>query len=170
MIILGVDPGLNITGYGLVNYQPRRTQFIAGGAVKVPRKASFSDKLVYLNQQLGDVVRAYRPDVAVFEETYSNRNPRTSLLLGHARGALIVAAGSLDVPVAEYAARFIKKALTGNGGATKEQVRFMVMNLLKLQELPAEMDVSDALAAALTHCHQLKFKAMQSTDPRPRRK
>ncbi|MCD6235224.1 MAG: crossover junction endodeoxyribonuclease RuvC [Candidatus Marinimicrobia bacterium] len=169
MILLGIDPGLNTTGYGLIDYNPHHTQFIAAGVIKNSRMMIFPDKLHHLYRELGDIIRHYKPELVIIEETYSNRNPRTSLLLGHARGVLMVAARNLEVPVIEYASRYIKKALTGNGGASKEQVRYMVMKLLKLVNLPPEMDTSDALAIALTHCHHMKYESLLYPDKKQRR-
>ncbi len=170
MIILGIDPGLNTTGYGLIDYKPHHTQFIAAGVIKNSRTMDFSDKLHHLYRELGNVIGRYKPELVIIEETYSNRNPRTSLLLGHARGVLMVSARNMDIPVIEYASRYVKKALTGNGGASKEQVRYMVMKLLKLASLPPEMDTSDALAIALTHCHYMKYESLLSSGKKPRRK
>ncbi|MDD3807431.1 MAG: crossover junction endodeoxyribonuclease RuvC [Candidatus Marinimicrobia bacterium] len=160
MIILGIDPGLNSTGYGLIDYMPHHTQFIAGGVIKNRVGTNFPDKLYHLYQEIGAVITHYKPELMIIEETYSNRNPRTSLLLGHARGALIVAGRHYDIPIIEYASRYVKKALTGNGGASKEQVRYMVMKVLNISKLPPEMDTSDALAVALTHCHYMKYKSL----------
>ncbi len=162
MILLGIDPGLNMTGYGLIDYKARHTQFIAAGVIKNSRLKSFPDKLHYLYREIEDVINRYKPELVVIEETYSNRNPRTSLLLGHARGVLMVAVCNKNIPVAEYASRYVKKALTGNGAASKEQVRYMVLKILNIDKLPMEMDTSDALAIALTHCHHMKFQSLQS--------
>lgn len=169
MIILGIDPGLNTTGYGLIDYKPHHTRFIATGIIKNKRTMDFSDKLHHLYREMGDVINRYKPELVIIEETYSNRNPRTSLLLGHARGVLMVIARNLEVPVIEYASRYVKKALTGNGAASKEQVRYMVMKLLGLGTLPPEMDTSDALAIALTHCHKMKYQSLQSPERKTRR-
>jgi len=162
VILLGIDPGLNTTGYGLIDYKVHHTQFIAAGVIKNSRLKAFPDKLHHLYREMGDVLTHYKPELVIIEETYSNRNPRTSLLLGHARGVLMVAASNNKIPVVEYASRYVKKALTGNGAASKEQVRYMVLKILNIDELPIEMDTSDALAIALTHCHQMKFKGLQS--------
>jgi crossover junction endodeoxyribonuclease RuvC len=169
VIILGIDPGLNTTGYGLIDYKPHHTRFIATGIIKNKRTMDFSDKLHHLYREMGDVINRYKPELVIIEETYSNRNPRTSLLLGHARGVLMVIARNLEVPVIEYASRYVKKALTGNGAASKEQVRYMVMKLLGLGTLPPEMDTSDALAIALTHCHKMKYQSLQSPERKTRR-
>jgi len=162
VILLGIDPGLNTTGYGLIDYKAHHTQFIAAGVIKNSRQKTFPDKLQHLYREIQEVLTHYKPELVVIEETYSNRNPRTSLLLGHARGVLMVAACNKDLPVAEYASRYVKKALTGNGAASKEQVRYMVLKILNIDRLPLEMDTSDALAIALTHCHHMKFQALQS--------
>ncbi len=159
-LILGVDPGLNISGYGLIYYSPPRLQFVAAGTVSSPKNASLSQRLLALYDGITAVIKQYQPELFVIEETFYNKNAKTSLILGHARGVLMLAAARNQLPVYEYSARSVKKSITGNGAATKVQVRYMVERILNIKELPDEMDVSDALAVALTHHHHLKFQQL----------
>lgn len=161
MIILGIDPGLRNTGYGVISYQPHRLQFISAGLIKTNTKQAFSEKLRTLYDGISEVITLHKPDVFAIEETFYNTNAKTSLLLGHARGVLILAGAHAKLDVLEYAAKFVKKALTGNGSASKEQVKYMVERILKYDRLPENnFDISDALAVALTHQNQIKFKQL----------
>lgn len=161
MIILGIDPGLQNTGYGLISHQKHRLQFIAAGLIKTKAKDDFAAKLLTLYQGLSEVIRTYKPDVFAIEETFYNTNARTSLILGHARGVLMLAGANAGLTVNEYAAKSVKKALTGNGNAGKEQVKYMVERILNYSGLPEKnFDISDALAVALTHHHQLKYQQL----------
>ncbi len=136
-------------------------QLIAAGVVRTRRDTSFPQRLRTLYDGVDDVIRRFNPDIFVIEETFYNSNAKTSLLLGHARGALILAAAHHELEVVEYSAKAVKKALTGNGSADKEQIRYMVQRLLNIRELPDKsLDLSDALAVALTHHHQLKFEQL----------
>ncbi|HDR03960.1 MAG TPA: crossover junction endodeoxyribonuclease RuvC [Candidatus Marinimicrobia bacterium] len=159
-LILGVDPGLNITGYGLIYYAPPRLEFVAAGIVSSPKNARLSERLVALYDGITAVIKQYQPGVFAIEETFYNKNAKTSLILGHARGVLMLSAARNQLPVFEYSARSVKKSITGNGAATKAQVRFMVERILKIKDLPDEMDISDALAIALTHHHHIKFQQL----------
>lgn len=157
MIILGIDPGLNTSGYGLIKLDRSKIQFLAAGEISTGKASDFSSKLEILFTTCCEIIDDHHPDVFAIEETFSNVNPRTSLKLGHARGVLMLAGQMKGLPVYEYPATIVKKALTGVGSASKEQVKYMVMKMLKLPSLDGKMDVSDALAVAITHYNQLKF-------------
>ncbi len=161
MIILGIDPGLNTSGYGLIRIDRSRIHFIAAGTISTAKALDFSEKLVILFKTCGEIIDDHKPDVCAIEETFSNVNPRTSLKLGHARGALILAAKMKGCPIHEYPATIVKKSLTGTGSASKEQVKYMVQKLLNLQELTGKMDISDALAVAVTHYNHLRFNMIK---------
>jgi len=149
MIVLGVDPGSHATGYGVIGTGPV-ARMLAGGVIRPGGKLPLPERLLAMHDGLAEVIAANDPDVMVVENLFNARNARSSLILGHARGVLILAGARAGLPVTEYAPREIKQALTGNGAAAKEQVRFMVMRLLGLQEEPP-LDQSDALAAALAY-------------------
>ncbi|MDD3715688.1 MAG: crossover junction endodeoxyribonuclease RuvC [Candidatus Marinimicrobia bacterium] len=162
MIILGIDPGLNTSGYGLIRVTGSRLQFLAAGTITTSKAENFSAKLGILYRSCCDILDDYHPDVYAIEETYSNVNPRTSLKLGHARGVLMLAAHERNCPVFEYPAAIVKKSLTGRGGASKDQVRYMVLKMLKMPEFEGKMDVSDALAVAITHFHHIRAHLLTS--------
>ncbi len=157
MIILGIDPGLNNSGYGLIKIDHSKILFLAAGEISTAKAKDFSEKLEILYRSCCDIIDDHKPDVFAIEETFSNVNPRTSLKLGHARGVLMLAGQMNNLPVYEYPATIVKKALTGVGSASKEQVKYMVIKMLKLSSLGGKMDVSDALAVAITHYNQIRY-------------
>lgn len=149
MIVLGVDPGSHATGYGVISTGPV-ARMLAGGVIRAARSAPLAERLLAIHTALAAVIAEQRPDAMAVEDLFNARNPRSSLILGHARGAILLAGAQAGLTVAEYAPREIKLALTGSGAAAKEQVRFMVMRLLALKTEPP-LDQSDALAVALAH-------------------
>ncbi len=149
MIILGVDPGSHATGYGVIGTGPV-ARMLGGGVIRPGGGLDLPERLKAMHAGLTAVIAEHEPDVMVVENLFNARNARSSLILGHARGVLLLAGAEAGLPVYEYAPREIKQALTGNGGAAKQQVRFMVMRLLGLREEPP-LDQSDALAAALAY-------------------
>lgn len=156
--ILGLDPGLRRTGWGVVEAEGSRLRWIAHGVVVPDDKAPFSARLLHLLDAVSDLCRGHACDEAAIEEVFVNVNPASTLKLGQARGAVILGPARCGLPVAEYAPNLIKKAVVGAGHADKAQVAFMVRRLL-----PAAGDVSadaaDALAVALTHA-QLRKRAL----------
>ena len=155
MIILGVDPGSHATGYGVISTGPV-VRMLGGGVIRARRQAPLSDRLLAIHTELSVVIDRFNPDAMAVEDLFNAKNAKSSLILGHARGVILLAGATAGLPVAEYAPREVKKALTGNWAATKEQVRFMVMRLLCLKESPP-LDQSDALAVALTHAGRSRF-------------
>jgi len=149
MIVLGVDPGSHATGYGVIATGPV-VRMLAGGVIRAARNAPLAERLLAIHTALSEVIAEHGPDAMAVEDLFNAKNPRSSLILGHARGAILLAGAQAGLAVAEYAPREIKLALTGNGAAAKEQVRFMVMRLLALKTEPP-LDQSDALAVALAH-------------------
>ncbi|MBC8426244.1 crossover junction endodeoxyribonuclease RuvC [bacterium] len=160
MIVIGIDPGSRCTGYGVIERRGNRYRLIDAGAVPTSRQADLPARLRVIHEALTEIIEARSPDAAAIEDVFIARNARSSLILGQARGAAMLAAALKDIPVAEYAPREVKMALTGNGAATKEQIRFMVQRLLGLKTAPVSTDASDALGIALCH-------AMRSAGPRP---
>ncbi len=149
--ILGLDPGLRHTGWGLVEKDGSRLRFIAGGVINPNDKNTLSDRLSELHTELKKVIEAYQPDEAAVEETFVNNNPTSTLKLGQARGVVLLTPSLYQIPVAEYTPNQIKKMIVGAGHADKKQVDMMVRTLLKTvpENIPA--DASDALAIALCH-------------------
>ncbi len=150
-IILGVDPGLRRTGFGLIEVRERRAVYLASGTIRTP-DADLATRLGTIFNGLRELAEQYRPTVAAIEKVFVNVNPASTLLLGQARGAAITALVNAALPVHEYTALQLKKAVTGQGHATKEQVQAMVQRLLSLPGLPSP-DAADALACALCHLH-----------------
>lgn len=149
--ILGLDPGLRVTGFGVVDQLGSRLRYVASGCIRTP-DGELPARLRCLLDGVGEVVDTYSPTLAAVEIVFVNVNPKSTLLLGQARGAVICGAVSRDLPVAEYTALQIKQAVVGYGKAHKSQVQQMVQRLLDLPR-PAGPDASDALACAICHAH-----------------
>ncbi|HWH17348.1 MAG TPA: crossover junction endodeoxyribonuclease RuvC [Allosphingosinicella sp.] len=154
MIILGLDPGLGCTGWGVIRAEGNRLGHVANGQVRTDAKAAMCDRLVRLDEALAALIAEFRPDAAAVEEVFVNENPQSTLKLGQARGVVLLAAAKSGIEVGEYAARFVKKAVVGVGSADKVQVHAMVARLLPGAKI-AGADAADALAVAITHAHHL---------------
>jgi len=155
--IIGIDPGSHATGWGVVEVQPA-VRRIASGVIRPGKGRALPARLLAIHDTLSALIVEHGPAIMAVEDLFNAKNPRSSLILGHARGAIILAGARAGLEVHEYAPAEIKKALTGNGQAGKEQVGFMVMRLLGLKEEPA-LDESDALAVALAHQGRGRFAA-----------
>jgi crossover junction endodeoxyribonuclease RuvC len=151
MKILGIDPGLRVTGYGVIEKMPSGLTYIASGCIKSP-DGELPDRLKNIMNSVQEVIRLYAPDQVAVEKVFVNVNPQSTLLLGQARGAAICGAVLHNLPVCEYTALQVKQAVVGNGHAQKEQVQEMVKRLLKLPGYPSA-DAADALACAICHAH-----------------
>ena len=152
--ILGVDPALGITGYGLLRCEGNRLELVDAGVVRCCRTRPLEDRLKELHDGIVEVLQEHKPDSFAIEQLYSHYNrPTTAILMGHARGVIYLAAASAGLAVASYAATQIKKTLTGNGRAPKDQMQFAVQHQLGLSKVPEPADIADALAIALTHHH-----------------
>ncbi len=149
--ILGIDPGLRVTGFGVIERRGTRLEYVASGCVRVP-VGELPQRLKSILDGLGEVIAAHRPEQVAVEKVFVNVNPQSTLLLGQARGAAICAAVARELPVAEYTALQVKQAVVGNGHAGKEQVQHMVRRLLALPADPSP-DAADALACAICHAH-----------------
>ena len=150
--ILGVDPGLRITGFGVIEKHGNALSYLASGCIKTDGKAPLPSRLSTIYSGLSELITTYRPDQAVVEIVFVNVNPQSTLLLGQARGAAITALVAHNVEVAEYTALQIKQAVVGHGKAAKAQVQHMVKRLLSISGDPSA-DAADALAAAIAHAH-----------------
>jgi crossover junction endodeoxyribonuclease RuvC len=150
-VILGIDPGSRVTGYGVINFEAGRTSYLASGCIRVNGE-SLAEKLGVIFHGVSQLITQFAPDEFAIEEVFMARNPDSALKLGQARGAAIVAACQGKLPVSEYAARKVKQALVGKGSADKAQVQHMVVHLLGLSATP-QADAADALAIALCHAH-----------------
>jgi crossover junction endodeoxyribonuclease RuvC len=150
--LLGIDPGLRFTGWGMIESQGNQLHYIADGVVATDSGTSVSERLRVLHEALAALLALYRPDEAAIEETYVNRNGTATLKLGYARGVALLAPALAGVPVTEYAAKSVKLAVVGTGGAAKEQVQMMVRRLLPGAAI-RRADAADALAVAICHAH-----------------
>ncbi len=150
--ILGIDPGLRVTGFGVIEKIGAKLSYVTSGCVRSPADAALPARLQVLLENLREVIRDYRPDQVAIEQVFVNVNPQSTLLLGQARGTAICAAVLAALPVAEYTALQVKQSVVGNGHAKKEQVQEMVKRLLKLAGEP-QADAADALACAICHAH-----------------
>ena len=161
MLIIGLDPGLGCTGWGVIAKSGNRLSHIANGQVRTDPAAPLAERLVTLDRELTDVVLAHRPDAGAVEEVFVNANPQSTLKLGQARGVCLLALARAGMPVSEYATRLVKKALVGTGAAEKAQVQAMLKVLLPGVKL-AGADAADALAVAIAHAHLCTTLAMRS--------
>jgi crossover junction endodeoxyribonuclease RuvC len=167
--ILGIDPGLAITGYGLIEKNGAKLDYIASGRIRSKQVETLPLRLASILSGLAEVIAEFFPAEVAVEEVFVNVNPKSTLLLGQARGAAISAAVLAHLPVAEYTAMQVKQAVVGNGHARKDQVQEMVKRLLKLPGLPSP-DAADALACAICHAHGgLGLGALATRDRRVRR-
>jgi crossover junction endodeoxyribonuclease RuvC len=154
MLIIGLDPGLGCTGWGVIAADGNRLSHVANGQVRTDPRQALPARLVRLEAELGRVIEAHQPVEGAVEEVFLNENPQSTLKLGQARGVVLLAAARRGLAVGEYAPRLVKKAVVGTGGAEKAQVHAMVQRLLPGVKI-AGADAADALAVAITHAHHL---------------
>ncbi|MCA9242050.1 MAG: crossover junction endodeoxyribonuclease RuvC [Planctomycetales bacterium] len=152
MRILGIDPGLNTTGYGVIDAVANRVTLIEAGVVRGGSGGSLAKRVGEIHAGVAEVIESLKPESLALEELYSHYDrPKTAILMGHARGVIVLAGVQASIPVTHYAATQIKKTLTGNGRAPKGQMQLAVQQELGLTSLPEPADVADALAIAMTH-------------------
>ncbi|MFI4962800.1 MAG: crossover junction endodeoxyribonuclease RuvC [Legionellales bacterium] len=149
-IILGIDPGSRITGYGLIRESNRTLEYIDSGCIRTCAEGELSQKLLQIYEGICELMDQYSPTEVAIEQVFMHQNPNSALKLGHARGVAMIAAASHRVRVAEYSAREVKQTVVGYGAAQKEQVNHMVVQLLTLGS-PPQTDAADALAIAICH-------------------
>lgn len=153
MIVLGVDPGAGTTGYGVVARSGGAMSLLECGVIRTDAATPLPQRLREIYLGVGEVLSRHKVDVVAVEGVFFGKNARTTVILGHARGAILLAATMQDLPVAEYSPAEIKSAVVGNGRASKEQVQFMIQRLLRLKEPPRPNDAADGVAVALCHCN-----------------
>jgi crossover junction endodeoxyribonuclease RuvC len=151
--VLGIDPGSESMGYGIVDTDGRKHRLVAVGAIRAPRQASFATRLLNVDTHLSSIIEQYAPQVCSIEDTFYAVNVKTAIKLGHVRGVALVAAARAGLAIFEYSPASIKSALVGYGRAEKAQVGEMVRLLLNLRAVPEPHDAADALAAAICHIH-----------------
>lgn len=153
-IILGIDPGTNIMGYGLISIHKKEISLLSMGAVRLSKLENHNLRLKKIYEQVQFLIKEYKVDEAAIEAPFYGKNAQSMLKLGRAQGVAMAAALTLDVPIVEYMPKKIKKAITGKGAASKEQVAAMLKSIIAYQETPKTLDASDALAVALCHYYQ----------------
>ena len=152
MIILGLDPSLSCTGWGVIRAEGARISHVANGQIPTSAKAPMAERLAVIQAALGEVIASHRPDRAAAEEVFANKNPQSTLKLAQARGAVLAVCGAAGLAVNEHASRLVKKAIVGTGAAEKAQVQAMLRVLLPGVQL-AGADAADALAVAIADAH-----------------
>jgi len=152
--VLGIDPGTAATGYGVVRRVegPRQAVLVECGVIRTRPRDTLAGRLLEIFEGVTELIERHRPEVLAVEDVFYARNVRTTVVLGHARGVVLLAGARAGVHIHEYPPAEIKKAVVGSGGATKAQVQFMLMRLLRLQSVPHPSDAADGVAAALTYC------------------
>ena len=155
MIILGVDPGTLVTGYGVIEHSNGTTTVLACDAIKNNSSTPLPSRLKKIFETLSRVITEYHPDELALETAFYGKNAQSALKLGHARGVAMLAAISHDIPTHEYSPREVKKSVVGNGAASKQQVQYMVKSLLRMKTLPKYFDTTDALAVAMCHLSRI---------------
>ena len=157
MRVLSVDPGLGITGFSIMDTKRNQTHLSAYGTIKPKPKDTLPKRLNYLFEEMNKILDQFSPDAMAIEDAFYSKNDKSAMTLGQARGSLILAAAQADIPVQEFAPRKVKMSVCGNGAASKEQVSYMVTQILNLKEPPKPLDVSDAIAVGLCYINQAKF-------------
>lgn len=160
MLVLGIDPGTAITGYGLVHEQDDGLSLVECGVVTTPSSQLLPERLQMIYRGLSDVVRRFEPEEAAVEELFFSRNVRTALSVGQARGVALLALADAGLPIYEYKPLEVKQAVAGYGGADKRQVQEMVRMLLNLERVPQPDDAADAVAVAVCHIHSARMAAL----------
>lgn len=159
MVILGLDPGTAITGFGLLRHEAGRLTVMDFGTLETRKGPSDSDRLLHVFEEAEDLLHRSRPDAIAVEHLFFGRNVNTMLSVGRASGVLLLAAAKAGIPIAEYTPMQVKMAVVGVGNAEKKQVQFMVRQILGLKETPKPDDVADALALAICHAHTHRMAA-----------
>lgn len=157
MIILGIDPGIAIVGYGVVSFAGNKFRTIDYGAITTPAHTRLDDRLLKIYADLNQLLERYKPDAVSIEELFFNTNVKTAITVAHARGVIVLAAANRGIPTFEYTPLQVKQAITGYGRADKQQMQNMVKIMLGLRAVPKPDDVADALAIAICHAHSARM-------------
>lgn len=160
MIILGIDPGIAIVGYGVVEYTGNRFRVISYGAITTEAGMKLSDRLRDIYESIHILVERFHPDAFAVEELFFNTNVKTAISVAHGRGVCVLAASVQNIPIHEYTPLQVKQAVCGYGRADKGQVQRMVTQLLNLESVPKPDDVADALAVAICHAHNARYQKL----------
>jgi crossover junction endodeoxyribonuclease RuvC len=164
MIILGIDPGTRITGYGVIKHTNNNFIRIASGSIKLPSNQPIPQRLEIIYNELSKLIKKFKPDEFAIETAFYGKNVQSAMKIGYARGVSILCALHNKVPASEYSPREVKKSVVGKGAASKEQVSFMIKTLLNIKAEKIKVDESDALAIALCHAFRMKTPAKKTKD------
>lgn len=164
MIILGIDPGTRITGYGVVKYDNNNFIRIANGSINLSSQKSIPERLQIIYQEINKIIKKYKPDEFAIETAFYGKNVQSAMKIGYARGVSILCALHNNIPASEYSPREVKKSVVGKGAASKEQVAFMIKTLLNIKTKKIKVDESDALAIALCHAFRIKSPVKKTKD------
>lgn len=155
MIVLGIDPGIAIVGYGIVEYKNNHFNVLSYGAITTPAKTNLSSRIKSIYDDIGILLSKYSVDALAIEELFFNKNVKTAIDVAHARGVIMVACSNNGIPIYEYTPLQVKQGVVGYGRAIKSQIQEMVKIILNLKSIPKPDDVADGLALAICHCHSL---------------
>ncbi len=161
MLVLGIDPGIATTGYGLVEYSKGRERLVDYGVISTPSSREMSLRLVKINNDLTTIINEYNPEMAAIEQIFYNKNSKTVITVAQGRGVAMMTAANAGLPVSEYTPLQVKQAVVGYGNAEKKQVQLMIQKILSIPKMPKPDDAADALAVAICHIHSYRLKALQ---------
>jgi crossover junction endodeoxyribonuclease RuvC len=159
--VIGIDPGTALTGWGVVDGDGNTLTMVAGGVIETPAGMPLPQRLQAIYRELTGLIAQWQPETSAIEELFFGKNVTTALVVGHGRGAAILALANAGLPIAEYKPLVIKQALTGHGGADKQQMQHMVKLLLQLDDIPRPDDAADALAVAICHLHSAYLRSLE---------
>jgi crossover junction endodeoxyribonuclease RuvC len=162
MRVIGIDPGTAITGWGVVEGDGDQLTVVAYGAVTTPAGTPLARRLQTIYHELTDIIKEWQPETAAIEELFFSKNAKTALAVGHGRGAAMLALANADLSIVEYKPLEIKQAITGHGGADKQQMQQMVKLLLELDDIPRPDDAADGLAVAICHLHSARLRLLEN--------
>ena len=156
-IIVGIDPGSKATGYAFLHVEHKKVKPLSFGVIKTNPKMTLAKRITLLYEELNKLIAEFKPTIASIEKIFYAKNVRSLVSLGEARGVLLLALEQAQIPIYEYSAREVKKAVVGNGNASKQQVQYMVKNIIKIKDEKLQFDITDALAIALCHVNKLQY-------------
>ena len=160
MRILGIDPGLGTTGYGIIDQTDKTLHVVTYGGIKKSPKASFTENLLKIYNKINQIIIEFQPDGCAIENIFYHQNKKTAIIMGHVRGVAMVAAAEQKLPVHEYSPKEVKLSIVGFGAASKLQIQAMVKTILHMDQVPQPEDAADALAVAICHYHRFKLERM----------
>ena len=160
MLILGIDPGLTKTGFGLLSISNDKPQIVDYGVIEPNKNDNLSKRLYTIYTDINQLIDMFKPTVFSIEDIFYGRNVKSALLLGQARGIAMLCAAKHDIPVFEYSAKKVKQAITGNGNADKTQLQYMIKQIFKLKQVPTPLDASDAIGIALCYIYQTRINEL----------